>query len=161
VSRVMKNSDKTEPTRGRSIDSDNVFISRAGWYVLKYPGSWELEEDNETVTLYNLDRGVGALVLSSYSTPGTSNAETLLLQFVESQSIIADKKRITLTEQAETRIASYDHTSPQGYMKAWAILEGPLLVLITYNCKSGAEEREMRVVEEIIKSLRVMREDHT
>jgi len=144
-----------------NLNRDNIFISRAGWYVLKYPGSWELEEDSETVTLYNPKSGVGALVLSSYSTPGTSDAKALLLQFLESQNIIAEKKRITLTKQAETRVASYDHTSPHGYMKAWAILEGPLLVLITYNCKRGAEEREMRVVEEIIKSLRVMREDHT
>ena len=157
----MRKSDKTKPTGERGLDGDNVFISRAGWYLLKYPGSWELEEDNETVTLYNPDRGVGALVLSSYSTLGTSKAEALLNQFLENQNIIADKDRITLTEQAEARIASYDHKSPQGYMKAWAILEEALLVLVMYNCKSGPEEREMRVVEEIVKSLQVMRVDHT
>jgi len=43
-----------------NLNRDNIFISRAGWYVLKYPVYWELEEDSETVTLYNPKSGVGA-----------------------------------------------------------------------------------------------------
>jgi hypothetical protein len=147
---------------GRSSNSQNdkIFISRAGWFILRYPEAWEIQEDRECVTLCEPVSGVGALAISSYSVPGPRDAKGLLLEFLESQGIIADRTGIAAANSADSYIASYEYIAGEKYLKAWAIVRRDVLVLVTYNCKKGLEQRERRVVEDIVKSIRVLSQEH-
>jgi uncharacterized protein DUF3805 len=138
--------------------SRSLYISQAGWYSLKYPPAWEVEEDEACVTIYDPHNGVGALQISAYRTPDHQNPKSVLLEHLSDDGVTPDRKRIKVHKNNGKTVASYNYVESPWYKKIWFISQDTFLLLITYNCKTEHEGKEAGAVEEIIRSIRLLTE---
>jgi hypothetical protein len=139
----------------KNNEGDSLYISRAGWYSLKYPAEWELEENEECITIYNPNEGVGALQVSAYSTPADENPRDILAGYLLDIQDVFDKGRIRFDEVGKKKIATYDYINNHWYKKVWFISQESCLILVSYNCKVEHQEHELEKIEKIIRSIEV------
>src|SRR5687768_5264492 len=88
-------------------DGQKLYISKAGWYSLRYPGSWTAEEGEDCTTFSNPENGVGALQVSAYETPTKQNPKDLLLEFLSDHDISIDEKKLIFQRDNGRSTASY------------------------------------------------------
>lgn len=132
-----------------------VFVSRAGWYSLRYPREWELEEDENYVALYEPEKGVGALHVSAYETPGPADPKKEMLDHLSDNETPVKAEDITVRLNGTKEIASFEQVNPGSFQKTWFVSDNGYLVLATYDSNAEDRDKELGEVENIINSIEV------
>jgi Domain of unknown function (DUF3805) len=130
------------------------FVSRAGWFFFHYPEDWEVDED-EYIAVYNPKQGVGALHLSAYQGPSEIDPTAELIEHLSQKEVLADNQRVKTSQGGRTTIASCDSVRDGSFEKVWFVAANSYLVIATYNCDSGDEERELPEIEDIVQSIEI------
>ena len=136
--------------RRKSNTEAQSFVSRAGWYSLRYPIDWTVREDETCIELCNPDEGVGALHVSAYRTCEPVDPKQELLENLEPTP---DAQDIAVSLVGTKRIASFEAVSNLFFQKTWYISDKSYLVLATYNCHEENKDKEVEEVERIIRSI--------
>lgn len=132
-----------------------VYTSKAGWYSLRYPGNWVVEEGEECTTFSDPQRGVGALQVSAYETPTYQNCEETMLEYLSDHGVSVLEGNVEVQNQEGKCIASYSYTQEPWFRRVWFISEDHKLLMITYNCSIEHRGKEDREVNELVASVTI------
>ena len=133
----------------------SFYTSRAGWYSLRFPGNWEIEEDEDCMTFYDPQDGVGALQVSAYSAPLPEDPKAVLLEYLSDKRIPIKKRKIAVQQVESKIISSYDFTNEKGFEKIWFISQGLYVLFVTYLCGTENIGKETDLIEEIVDSITI------
>lgn len=131
------------------------YISAATWYSLKYPRTWEVEEDEGYSTFFEPESGVGAFQVSAYETPSPQDCEAILLEYLADHGIQSSQCERTVETQNGKCIAACRYTENAWFRRVWFISEDNRLLMLTYNCKTEHRGKEDRQIESIIESVTI------
>ena len=146
--------------RNRTLnDGTKLYISKANWYSLRYPGSWTAEEGEDCTTFSDPENGVGALQISAYETPTGQDPKDLLLEYLSDYDISFDGKKLIFQRDNALSTASYSYSEGPWFKRVWFVSEGNHLLMITYTCKVEHQGKEDREVEKIVHSVTVEAEN--
>lgn len=134
-------------------ENEKHYVSKAGWYSLRYPSYWIVEEGQECTTFFDPENGVGALQVSAYETPTKQNPKDVLMEYLSDHSIPFDEKKLICREADGRSIASYNYAAEPWFKRVWFISEDNHLLMITHNRKGKYQETEDREVERIVDSV--------
>lgn len=143
--------------QNKTSQRSKVFVSRAGWYSLRHPIQWEVEEDEGSVALYDPEQGVGALHISAYKTPAPADPREELLEHLSDNKPPAKEEDITVTVDGTKTVASFEYVVKNSFHKLWFISDKGHLVLANYNCDSEDKDKEMQEVENVVRSIELAR----
>ena len=142
------------PSRRSQTPSDKgLFVSRSGWYSIRYPSHWTVEDEEDCTTLSDMENGVGALQISAYQTPSHQNPKEVLREYLADNDISYESHSLISQKEDQSDIASYKYTQDRWAKQVWFVSFRKTLLMITYTCKvedQGVEEGE---VEEMIRSV--------
>ncbi len=146
--------------RNRSLNSgQKLYISKANWYSLRYPGSWRSEEDEDCTTFSDPENGVGALQVSAYETPATKDPKDLLLEYLSDHGISLVEKKLIFQRDDGRSMASYSYTEGPWLKRIWFVSKGNHLLMITYNRKVDHQGMEDQVVDKVVHSVTIEAEN--
>jgi hypothetical protein len=128
-----------------------MFVSRAGWFSLRYPSDWEIKED-EFLAVYH-PTGVGALHISAYQRPNEVDPKAELIEQLSEQHQFVDYEKVKTSRNRDYQIASHESISDESFEKVWFLSKGSYLVIATYNVDVGDMSNEMAEVEDIVHSI--------
>ena len=131
------------------------YLSKAGWYSVSYPSFWTVEESEECVTFSDPVNGVGVLQFSAYQTPSHQNCKDILLEYLSDNGISAEDGNIANEEKAGRCVASCSYEQGSRFKRIWFMSCGCRLLMITYICDVGEQEKENREVERIVGSAKI------
>ncbi len=135
---------------------------RKGWFRLTLPDGWEVDDDEQPVSIYHPE-GAGALQVTA-ETPrplppgGRIDVFLMLRAFLKQTGVDFDETLATrLTERGLDR-ASYEYTaeSPEEgevVWRAWMVTNHDIVVFLTYACRAEDERQERAVVDSIVNSI--------
>ena len=135
--------------------SEQLYKSPIGLYSLSFPENWKVEENQEFVTFSEPQNGVGALQISSYSTPEKQSSEELLLDYLSENGVVLDQSRIITKSLFGANVAHFEFIDLTWYRRVWFICRENYLLFVTYNCKIQSQNFERAQIERIIGSIRV------
>ena|SRR5579863_2047561 len=132
-----------------------IYKSPSDCYQLIHPKSWEIEENENTISIYDAIKGVGAINITSYLIPQDYQfyVEKELIEFVDKEDIpqngikviLVDKKKIAFLElEVEDRFWCY-----------YVLFCNHKALFITYNCKAVDKNKELDEVSQIVKTILV------
>lgn len=139
----------------RSSAAKRSFISRAGWFSLNHPETWEVEED-EYIALYDPENGVGALHISAYEAPGPVDPRAELLEHLSEEDPSIRLEDIQTSVDGPKATASFESTDETSFDRVWFIGQGSYLVIATYHSDPEDKDKETNEVEEIVRSIAIV-----
>ena len=137
------------------MSTEKLYRGSAGWYLVKYPADWRVEESEDLVTFYRPESGTGALQISAFRTPGQQDTRQVLYEYVSDQDLPIDIGEITVQEVGPKGVSTYHYVEADWYRKVWVISQESHLLFITYNCKAANKEQEWETVLNIVNSVTI------
>jgi hypothetical protein len=137
----------------KNSQTSKAFVSRAGWYSLRHPLEWTVEEDDTCVELFDPDQGVGALHISAYQTPSPVDPREELLDALSDYKPPPRVEDVAMTLEGTKKAASFESVSNHSFQKTWYISDKNYLVLVTYDCGDENKDKELEIVEDIVRSI--------
>lgn len=136
----------------------NEYISKHSRFSFKYPNDWELEQEDNLITVYN-NNGVGALCISDYYPPKGKKINRIneLIDYLN-ENVVG----INAEETKQNIITKDDHAyvdyidKEKTYWQYWLFSDDKTVILITYNCEEPDREKEKTVVQQIIETLKIL-----
>lgn len=132
------------------------YISRAKFYSLNVPDTYEIEEDEGVVGIYDEVNGVGAINISSYkiSTSYDFKIEAELLEFIQTNSGYNSSIELVNTEIRDNNYGRSEFTTDgTDYWIYWIKFKNQKSVFITYNCDYDDKDVESPLIYDIIESI--------
>ena len=135
----------------------NEYISRHNTFSFRYPNDWELEQEDNLLTVYN-NNGVGALNISYYYPPKGYKVNKIneLIDYLSENAV-----GINAAETKQNIIAKEDHVyvdyidKEKAYWQYWLFSDDKTVIIVTYNCEEPDREKERTVVKQIIETLNI------
>ncbi len=129
-----------------------IYISPSEYYQLEVPDSWQIEEDNNTLSLSDIN-GWGAINITSYLIPEEYyfDVKKELVEFVDRQNLSIDN--IVSYKVLNQFRASIDIDDGNEYWEYYVIFHNRKALFVTYNCDSEYKGREIPSIREIISSI--------
>ncbi len=115
---------------------------------LTAPDNWEIETDENIVSLFNTDNGVGALQFSFYQV-GDIDSIDLKKELFEYLSDKYENITVTLVNSC----AYSNVTSGNRHWKYWLLKKKKEVIFISYNCNENDRNLEGQIVDNIVKSI--------
>jgi hypothetical protein len=114
----------------------------------QYPENWIAELDEDVLSVYDPQSGVGALQFSTYSVPDMHQIDVRreLAAFLEGKPVL-----INVNAAADCAYSDYIDND-ESYWKHWLFLIENVLVFVTYNCAKEDAAKEAEQVEAIVAS---------
>ncbi len=130
-----------------------TYVSPNNWYVLTYPETWEVEDDEDCTTFVKRYAGVGALQISAYETDVPQSALENLLEYFKDERIRAEIETNITDEGQQSATGSFEKKG--SFTRVWFITKGSLLLFVTYNCDPQSKTLDADDVDTILSSLRI------
>ncbi|RZL62950.1 MAG: hypothetical protein EOO93_08220 [Pedobacter sp.] len=113
------------------------------------PVGWEEEKDNNLVSLYNAVDGIGALQFSFYQVDNSDSIDLC----INLKRFLSDKHNPINVEMMDNY--AYSNAVDDGgiYWRYWLFLKSPYLAFASYNCDDIHKDKEMIVINDIMKSI--------
>ena len=140
-------------SQSQTSERIQAFVSRAGWYSLRHPIEWTVEEDETCVELCDPEQGFGALHISAYQTPAPVDPREELLDALSDYEPPPKAEDVAVTLDGTKKVASFESVSNLSFQKTWYISDKSYLVLVTYNCGDENKDKELEKVEDIVRSI--------
>ncbi len=132
-----------------------TILSANNVYEVVLPDGYILEEQEEAVTVYNVENGSGAINITNYQILGdyVFDAEEELRNFAGS----VDNNINAQTLQITSNGYAYSEFTTQGrFWKIWAFFKNPNAVFASYNCDEKDKGKEIDKVDRIMQSLKIV-----
>ena len=132
------------------------YVSPSQFYQLDIPIEWSYSEEDNLVSFYNDEDGVGTLQISSYLIDNNYEVDISLelAEFVaESQNI--DKKKVLSSIKKRDNLVFYININNGAYWEYNMLLENGKLLFITYNCQEKNQFIEKNVRQRIVESIMI------
>jgi hypothetical protein len=112
------------------------------------PDDWQIEEENNFLSIYDPINGVGALQFSVFWPPDAAlvTLESELIEFITDSY----KKAFFATVQDDRAYTDYLVHENGAYWKYWLIRKDDMIIFGTYNCSKENAGKEDKIVDEII-----------
>lgn len=133
-----------------------TIVSPKKIYELALPNGYGLEENEETIVVYNVENGIGAINITNYQIPNDYdfNAEEELRDFVKSIDGNVDSQILQVTLR-NNEYACSEFFNVDRFWKIWTLFKRPHAVFASYNCDEKDKTSEMDKVDKIIQSLKI------
>ena len=130
-----------------------IYKSPSDYYQLVHPGNWKIEENENTITIYDTLNGIGAINITSYMIPIDYEffVEKELVEFVDNDEIIHNNIKVTQVDQ--TNIAFLEFVIDNRYWQYYTLFCNHKALFITYNCNVVEKNKELSLVKQIINSI--------
>jgi hypothetical protein len=131
------------------------YASPSRYYQLEIPENWKVEEDENTISIYNEDEGLGAITITSYLIPETYSFDIRkeLIDFVH--NTINNQDDIKEYNLLEKKIAEIDIKNDKGLWRFVIVFSKQKALFITYNSDVVASD-EINTVSHIIASINMI-----
>jgi hypothetical protein len=138
----------------------------AGWLTLSVPEGWIVERDEDCLSLFRRDGGVGVLQLSTYhrdtweADPVTA-AQNLLEEVVQTHAVAPEGAQLRQGTQHGAAMVYSEFSGPGpersngDLWRVWCFADGAKVILVSYLCDPGFAYREAMEVENIVSSIRL------
>ncbi len=137
-------------------------FEKKGWFRLELPDDWEVDEDEEPLSMHRPD-GPGALQATAQAPrplkPGEKIDVYLMLRAYLRQTGVdieaVDARRFT-ESGLEWAACEYTTDSPDEgrvWLRAWLVTDHDLVVFLTYACREEDRDEERETVDRIVASL--------
>jgi hypothetical protein len=122
------------------------------WITIDLPETWVYKRDEGILNIYSTLNPKGAVQISFYTVEIDMTreeiAEDFLQRFIEQFFIKVDINTKMILERNEYTISTATGDSDGRFIKVWCLVEGPRVLLITYN--SSKKTRELSTVDDFI-----------
>lgn len=137
-------------------------FEKKGWYRLELPDGWEVDTDENPVSIYHPD-GAGALQVTA-ETPrplppgGKIDVFLMLRAFLKQTGVDFDETLGTRSSGGGLDRAYYEFTadSPEDgpvLWRAWMVTNHDLVVFLSYACREQDQGVERTTIDAIVASL--------
>ena len=132
-----------------------IYKSQSDYYQLVRPKSWEIEEDENTISIYDAINGVGAINITSYLIPKDYQFDVKkeLIEFVDREDIPQNSIKTTFADHK--KIASLELAIEDQYWRYYVLFCNHKALFITYNCRAVDKNKELDEVSQIVESILV------
>lgn len=113
-----------------------------------FPNSWEIENDENLVSVYDPENGLGALQFTLYGVDDPSDIDLIS----ELEDYLGDRHRNFDIENGDGFVHSNVRDEDGVWWRYWFFIKDKTLVFATYNCDQQDKGKEDQEVEKIIKS---------
>ena len=129
-----------------------TYIDNKLGFSFLYPKNWDLEKDENIISLFEPKLGFGVLQISTYyvNNPEKINLNEELNEYLEDYKgkyLIKNKNSILCTEL----------NMKNRFWKYWIFVKGTILVFVTYNCSIEDKGKEEVIYDSIIKTFTLAR----
>ncbi|SFE45604.1 protein of unknown function [Chitinophaga sp. CF118] len=135
------------------------YISNSNFYSLNVPDTYEIQEDDGVVGIYDEENGVGAINISSYQIPETYDfkMEAELMDFIATNSDYNSLVKLVNTEIRDNTYGKSEFTTDgKDYWKYWLKFKNLKVIYITYNCDYDKKEIERNLIDKIVASIEIL-----
>ncbi|UOB16284.1 hypothetical protein [Abyssalbus ytuae] len=115
-------------------------------FVFFYPNNWILEKENNIISVYNAENGLGALQFSIFYV-GNDNQIDLK---VELENFLGDYESVEVEMVNNLAYSTFDNNDRT--WKYWLFQNGSSLILTSYNCEIEDKGKEDGVINQILNS---------
>ncbi|WDF76618.1 hypothetical protein PQ469_22280 [Mucilaginibacter sp. KACC 22773] len=131
------------------------YTSPSRYYQLAIPENWKVEEDENTISIYNEGEGLGAITITSYLIPETYSFDIRkeLIDFVD--NTINNQKDIKEYNLQEKKIAEIDIKNDKGLWRFVIVFAKQKALFISYN-SDVVVSNEINTVSHIIASINII-----
>ena len=125
------------------------------YYQLEIPENWKVEENENTISIYNEDEGLGAITITSYLIPETYSFDLRkeLIDCVD--NTINNQDGIKEYDLQEKQIAEIDIKNDKGLWRFVIVFSKQKALFITYN-SDVVDSNEINTVSHIIASINMI-----
>jgi len=117
------------------------------------PQGWIMENDEDSVLLYDPDEGVGTLEISCFCKDDSPTTEEELLELA-ADTIAAGARRMDVSLGEMSGLLFFYSDEGMAW-KEWYLAAGNCVFFITYDCPEDMEGAEDEELAEIIGSLKI------
>lgn len=133
-----------------------TYTSESGTFSLQYPGHWEFEMDESTLTFYDSGaNGVGAFQVTEF---GFDEGAEIDLPKQLAESICEfhelDLKEVAAGIQQDGNKAWTTFEEEDAYWMYWMFFKDQTLLFVTYNCEIPDKEIEKEIVSQMADSIK-------
>lgn len=126
-------------------------ILQSDHWQLRLPDESVIEEEEDSYLIFQ-PKGIGNLEITTSVMPADINMEDL--EFFASEQLEAGLEPSAASAGDFSGIEFvYEHD--ELFVRDWIVYNGNLLVLATYSCEMGKEEKEEAMIEIILSTLRL------
>jgi hypothetical protein len=127
-------------------------------YQLCIPSDWSYSEENNLVSFYDNEIGVGSLQISSYLVPSDYNLLNLPFELAEIifERTEVDKNDILVNIEVWKNLAQYHIVIKDRYWEYYMFYQNEKLLFITYNCAENDKLLEKDVRHKIVQSIKII-----
>jgi hypothetical protein len=131
-----------------------TYTSETQRYSLQYPDHWESEIDENTVTFFDTEDGVGAFLVTEYEFEDGANLD-LSKQLTELICDFHDMDADTIVAgiQKDELKAWTSFETDDTYWQYWLYAKDQCVLFITYNCEIADKKIEEEQVKQIADSI--------
>ena len=133
------------------------YLSPSQFYQLNIPDEWIYSEEDNLVSFYDDENGVGSLQISSYSIDDDYDFDmsSELAEFVaETEGM--NKKDVLLNIKTLNNLISFTSIRNERYWEYYMLFENRKALFITYNSDEKNKTIEMDARQEIIQSIKMI-----
>ncbi len=119
-------------------------------FSIALPKSWVDESTHGVYTFFDPEDGYGALQISVYRKKDIIKAD--ILDLIKDTEDLSQLKEVEYADFNGFELITIDEAT-NFFRKIWAF-NGDLMLFITYNCDTKDKERETKLVDKILLSLK-------
>lgn len=134
-----------------------VYNLISGIYSIAIPDGYLIEEDENTIGIYNEEDGVGTINITAYVIPASYDfvIEDELLDFVLSNKGVTKSTAFFIKEMESDYRGCEFVTADDRYWRYWLLYRNHKAVFCTYNCSVEDCSVEIDIIQSIIESIKV------
>ncbi len=134
------------------------YLSPSRFYELSVPDDWDYLEEDNLVSFYNQNNGVGSLQISSYriSEEYKMNLKQELAEFV-AERLSVNFNGVLPKIEGNSNFTSFKGSLEDGtYWEYYMLFNNQKLLLLTYNCNLNDSHTEEETLDSILKSIKIL-----
>jgi hypothetical protein len=126
-----------------------TYSCKEAFLSFDYPTSWTVEQEKNVISVYDSERGLGALQFSFYQ---VEHPEKIVLSSELEDYISRRHGNSIVLKENGLAFSDYLAGTDNRFWKYWLFLKCNILIFASYNCNQGDVGKEDEIISNILNS---------